>query len=252
MIRPQPGPATPDQDSGKRLRRRLLLWSALPVLLLVGMAAKLLSLGLLANQADTAFKAGDAAAVERAAGGLSLANVIERHKAPFAAGDAEALAGNYPAARLLFEEALAAVPSGSGDECSIRVNLSLAIEKLGDEKQGAEEPSSAASLYAEALAVVDTAPPRCSSGDTAAGSGKTLREAEQRLNSKLVAAAEFEETPGEASQDEASEEQEPLQQSQLEQLEENARQAERERNAGREREDYLNDTDYPAGPDRPW
>ncbi|MDT0194095.1 hypothetical protein Q9R30_01825 [Arthrobacter sp. AB6] len=43
----------------------------------------------------------------------------------------------------------------------------------------------------------------------------------------------------------------PLQ-SQLQQLEDSARQGQRERNSGREREEYLEDTGYAPGPERPW
>lgn len=241
----------PVDTNRRRGRRRLLLWSALPVLLALCMAGKLLSLNLLAGQAVSGFHAGNSAAVDAAANALSLANAVEPHKAPFAAGDGRALAGDYAAAKLLFEDALAAVPRGSTAECIIRVNLSLATEKLGDGKRDIEDPASAASLYAEALAVVEAAPPGCFSGDAAEDSGQRLSQAGDRLNGKLEAAAE----PGEAQegspQDQTSKE-ESAQQSQLEQLEESARQAQRERNAGREREEYLNDTDYSSGPDRPW
>jgi hypothetical protein len=244
--------ARPDHITGRRRRRRLLLlWSAVPVLILLGMAAKLLSLGLLAGQAVEAYAAKDPSAVGAAAGGLGLANIVERHKAPFAAGDAKVLAGEYPAARLLFQEALTGVPLGSADECIIRVNLSLAIERIGDGKLRAEDLSSAAALYAEALDVAEAAPPGCFSG-AAAEWGKQLTEAQGRLNDKLTAAAEPADDAGHAPQEDNAEEQPSPQQSQLEQLEENARQAERERNAGRERDDYLRDTGAVTGSDRPW
>ncbi len=253
MIPSVPAPVA-SEDSRNRLRRRrlLLLWSAVPVLVLLGVAAKFLSLGLLAGQAVEAYAAKDAAAVGAAAEGLNLANVVERHKAPFAAGDAKVLAGDYPAAKILFQEALANLSVGSADDCVIRVNLSLATEMIGDGRMRAEDPSSAAALYAEALGVAEAALPGCFSGANAQDSGKQLTEAERRLNEKLAAAAELAEAPAEASEKDNSGEQPSPQQSQLEQLEENARQAERERNAARERDDYLRDTGGETGPDRPW
>ncbi|MEV7572798.1 hypothetical protein AB0P28_06790 [Pseudarthrobacter sp. NPDC089323] len=244
--------ASGDRRSRLRGRRPLLLWSAVPVLLLLGVAAKFLSLGLLAGQAVDAYAAKDPAAVEAAAEALNLANVVERHKAPFAAGDAKVLAGDNPAAKILFQEALDAVPAGSADDCVIRVNLSLAIEHIGDAKLRAEDPASAAALYAEALDVAVAAPPGCFSGTSAEDAGKQLTEAERRLDEKLAAAAQPAEAPGESQPEDSSEEQASPQQSQLEQLEESARQAERERNAARERDDYLRDTSGDAGPDRPW
>lgn len=231
-------------------RRRLLLWSAMPVLLVLCVAAKLLSLNVLAGRAASAFESGNSAAVEAVASALGVANAVEPHKAPFAAGDGRALAGDYAAARLFFEEALAVVPGGSPDECMVLVNLSLAIEKLGDQKLDTGDPASADSLYTEALGVVAVAPSGCFTGDSSADSGLRLSEAEERLNQKLDAAAATE-APGDSPRQEAPAE-ESAQQSQLEKLEESARQAQRERNAGREREEYLDDTDYGSGTDRPW
>lgn len=247
-----------ERNAGSRpaRRRRLLAWSALPVVLAVCIAVKLLSLGLLGGRAADAFDAADAASVRAAADALQPANLIEPHKAPFAAGDADVLDGNFAAARLRFEEALDLVPparSESAEACVIRVNLVLAIERLGDEKLQAGEPAPAAGLFREALAAAEAAPDRCFSEGQPGGTGDRLAGADARLQQKLSAAGNkpapdagpAEDAPGEDGQ--AS----PLQ-SQLQQLEDSARQGQRERNSGREREEYLSDTEYAPGPERPW
>lgn len=240
-------------------RRRLLAWSAVPVILMLCVAAKLLSLGLLGARAAGAYEANDSASVRAAAEALHVVNLIEPHKAPFAAGDADVLAGDFAAARLRFEEALALVPprqSGSAGACVITVNLVLAIERLGDEKLGAEDPAAAAVLFEEALAAVAAAPDGCLSDVLPAGTGDRLAGAEARLQEKLSDARQVqdqepaqetgpEESPGADSQDSA-------QQRKLEQLEDIARQAQRERNSGREREDYLDGSADSGGPARPW
>jgi hypothetical protein len=232
-------------------RRRLLLWSAVPVLLALCLAVKLLSLGILADQAAAGFVAGNAPAVDAAAAGLGLANVVEPHKAPFAAGDAAGLAGDYGTARILFEQALGLVPTGSGDECLVRVNLVLVTERLGDQRLQAGDPSSAVPLFKQALAIAGQAPEGCLSRDSDAGAGGRLAEARERLEGKISAAGQPADPapgPGEES---------PLdgpgdaQQGQLDQLQDNSRQAQRERNSGREREEYLDSSDGTA-PDRPW
>ena len=112
------------------MRRRLLLVSAVPVLLAVALAVKLLSVGYLGGQAAGAFGNGDQASVASAASGLGIANFVERHKAPFAAGDALVLSGDYAGARTLFEASLTDAPPA--DECKVRVNLVLSIEQLAD------------------------------------------------------------------------------------------------------------------------
>ncbi|UUL75165.1 hypothetical protein NG819_12470 [Pseudarthrobacter sp. Fe7] len=150
-------------------------------------AAKFLSLGVLAGRAAAGFEEGNASAVDAAAGGLGVANVVEPHKAPFAAGDAAALAGDYGTARTLFEQSLTMVPGGSGDECLVRVNLTLVIERLGDQRLQARDPASAASLFKEALTVAGQAPQYCLSADAEAGAAGRLNDAKGRLEGKLGA-----------------------------------------------------------------
>jgi tetratricopeptide (TPR) repeat protein len=220
------------------------------VLLALCLAAKLLSLGVLAGNAAARYAAGDAAGVDAAASGLGMANVVEQHKAPFAAGSAAVLRGDYGAARTDFETALRTLPAGSGDECLIRVNLALAIERLGDEQLQAGDPASAAALYQAALSAAKEAP-GCLSPDAAAGAGGRLGEAAERLEGKLNSAAQ---APGQTPappKDPAPDPSAEARQSQLDQLQDSSRQAERERNSGREREQYLDDANGTA-PERPW
>ncbi|MDQ0923158.1 tetratricopeptide (TPR) repeat protein [Pseudarthrobacter sp. W1I19] len=234
------------------MRRRLLVWSALPALLVLFVAAKLLSLDPLAGHAAKAFEAKDAPAVGMAAEALEAANIVEPHKALFAAGDAQALAGNFGAARLRFEEALELAPEGSRDACVVRLNLVLAIERLGDEKLRLEDSASAATLFTEALEAVGEAPEGCFDAGPAADAGEKLREAEGRLNGKLETAkgsAEDQEGGAEEGGPDEPKAESPGQ-DQLQQLQESARESQRERNNGQERSDYLEDTG--PGVDRPW
>jgi tetratricopeptide (TPR) repeat protein len=237
--------------NAKAHRRRLLLWSALPVLLVLLLAAKLLSLGVLADRAASGFAAGNASAVDAAAHGLGVANLVEPHKAPFAAGDAAVLAGDYGTARQLFDQALGMVPAGSGDECLVRVNLVLVIERLGDLRLQAGDPSSALPLFREALATAGQAPEACLSPDAEAGADRRLAEARERLEEKLGAAGRPAGPEDGAGEESPENEPAEMQQSQLDQLQDNSRQAQRERNSGREREEYL-DNDNGTVPDRPW
>jgi hypothetical protein len=238
----------------RRRRRLLLLWSGVPVLVVLCLCAKLLSLGVLAGQATAGFAAGDEAAVGHAAAGLRAANVIERHKAPFAEGDARVLAGDFEAARQLFEEALA-LP-GPDDECLIRVNLVLSIERLGDARLAAKDPTAAGRLFAEGLAVADGAPEGCLAAAQPAGhdAKEKLDQAETRLRQKSAEAAAGQ---GTAPQPEGSNGQSPAgadpgRQARLEELRDSGRNSQLERNNGQERDEYLRDDDYGTGPDKPW
>ncbi|QHK22196.1 hypothetical protein GU243_05760 [Pseudarthrobacter psychrotolerans] len=240
-------------------RRRLLWWSALPALLVLCLSGKLLSVGILGDTAARSFSAGDSISVADAAAGLRIANYIEPHKAPFAEGDGLFLAGDFAAARQRFEEALSL--AGTVDECVVRVNLALTIERLGDAQAKAKDPTAAARLFTEGVAVVEAAPEGCfdagggagEEADPENGAGETLKQAAERLQQKADAAAADNTTtqpsqqPG---QDKAPAD--PGQQSQLEQLKDSAKEAQSERNSGQERDDYLRDDDFGPGVDRPW
>ncbi|WP_258061945.1 hypothetical protein [Arthrobacter sp. ZGTC412] len=239
--------------TGRLRKRRLLLWSALPVMLVLCVAAKLLSLGPIAEHAARAFAANDAAAVGIASEGLQLGNILERHKAPFAAGDALVLSGDTAAARSKFEEALDLAPANSADACIIRLNLVLAIERLGDGKLRSQDPAAAAITFTEALDMAAAAPDGCFPAGAGAEAGGKFTQAEERLRDKLEGAGagagqeERQQEPGEEEQ-----QADAPNETQLEELAESARESQRERNNGREREEYLGDSEYAPGPDRPW
>lgn len=237
-----------------RRRRRLLLWSALPVLLALLLAAKLLSVAWFSGQAGAAFARADAPAVDTAASVLGFANFLEPHKAPFAAGDALALRGDYAGARTAFEAALAGAPPA--DECRVRANLALSIERLGD--AGPAGPDHGVRLLEEALAVVTAAPEGCfgaNSADPEAGASlqgtrQRLAEGIERLRNQPDAGGGTGTASGTAEQGSPGPA-DPMQ-TQLEQLRESGKSAQLERNHGQEREEYLNGSN--AGPltDRPW
>ncbi|MFF1383120.1 hypothetical protein ACFVWT_06135 [Arthrobacter sp. NPDC058288] len=248
----------PSPDLGKRRRRRLLLGSAAPALIAVALAVKLLSVGYLGGEAAGSFGRGDQAAVASAASGLGVANIVERHKAPFAAADALVLGGDYAGARALFEAALAdATP---GDECKVRVNLVLSIERLADNAaESGGSDAEAGRLYGDGLAAVKAAPPGCFSpegSDAAAngadGEGDRLREAAQRLQGKADKLGDARSGAEPRSGEKQPEPDPEPQQSQLDKLGESAKSAQRERNGGMQRDEYLRNTDTGSGTDKPW
>ena len=238
-------------DGTNRLRRRrnLLLWSAVPVLLVILTAAKIFSLGALGNAAADGFDRGDSAAVASAASGLAIANIFEPHKALFAAGDALVLEHDYAGARGKFAEALAAAPAS--DACRIRVNLVLTIEALGDSALEAGDSIDAARFYAEGLAAIKEAPPECfPESPSAQGSeSEKLGRADARLTEKSGQGSQKQPEQGDGGEAEP-EPSEEARQSQLQKLEQSGKSAQQERNTGRQRDEYL-DSDG-AGTDRPW
>ncbi|ABM08832.1 hypothetical protein [Paenarthrobacter aurescens] len=231
--------------NARRRRNRLALWSAPPALLALAVAAKLLSVGVLGASAEESFTSGEPEGVASAASWLKLANVLEPHKALFASGDAHVVAGHFAAAR---EDFASALQAGAGtDECKVRVNLVLSIEKLGDT---ASDRDAAARLFKEALAAAKAAPPECHTEGpaNAAGEGSKLHSAADRLAGKIAADESRTDDPSTPNQETSP----APKQEQLQQLEENAQQAHRERSEGQERGEYLRGPDTSPGVDRPW
>jgi tetratricopeptide (TPR) repeat protein len=163
-----------------RFRKRLIVWSLPFVVLLALVATKLLTMVALGDGAVRAYSSGNVTGTEDAANRLGFLNYIERHKAPFARGDARVLAGDYDGARTAFEEALAVAPKDSRESCQIRVNLALSLEKLGQAAQNAGHADEAKQYFDRVQQVVNEAPPGCFEGDAQDEEGQQLRDAQQR------------------------------------------------------------------------
>jgi hypothetical protein len=163
-----------------RLRKRLVLWSLPFVVILALVATKLLTMVALGDAALRAYTAGNVTGTEDAGKRLEFLNLIEPHKAPFARGDARALAGDYDGARAAFEESLALAPPESREACQIRVNLALSLEKLGQAAQNAGHGDQAKTYFDRVQQVVSGAPPGCFEGDAQNDEGQQLRDAQQR------------------------------------------------------------------------
>ncbi len=182
-----PAPGRGESEAARlarlRLRRRLVLWSLPAVVVLLLLAVKLCSVVVLGEQARTAFTAGDATGVEDAAGRLGVANVVEPFKAPFALGDARALAGDLDGARSAFEVALGLAPRDGIEACQIRVNLVLTLEQLGDAAKASSGLPAAKTYYDRVQAVVAEAPPGCFQ-PPGGGTGQELADAGSRAQQK--------------------------------------------------------------------
>ncbi len=165
------------------LRRKLVVWSLPVVLVLLLVALKLLSMVAFGDRARSSYDAGEVTGVEQAAVRLGFLNVIERHKAPFAHGDARVLAGDFGGARGAFEEALDIAPRDDVEACQIRVNLVLSLEKLGDAAKTASGLGGAKPYYDRMQVVVADAPQGCFQ-PAAGDAGQQLGDARGRAEEK--------------------------------------------------------------------
>jgi hypothetical protein len=188
----RPGESNPETTPGEpasarrvrlELRRKLVVWSLPAVLVLLLVALKLLSMVAFGDRARSSYDAGEVTAVEQAAVRLGFLNVIERHKAPFAHGDARVLAGDFGGARGAFEEALDIAPRDAVEGCQIRVNLVLSLEKLGDAAKTASGLDGAKPYYDRMQVVVADAPQGCFQ-PPAGDAGQQLGDARGRAEEK--------------------------------------------------------------------
>ncbi|UUW89830.1 hypothetical protein ABFU82_14120 [Nocardioides sp. WV_118_6] len=165
-----------------RLRRVLLLAGLLPALLVAAYAVKV-GLMLHDNAAGRdAFVRGDTDGAAAEFAGTRSLNLFEPWIAPFDEGASWHAEGNYPSAVAAYLAALEHVPRR--EECTVRINLALAYEAIGDEAQQAGATSRAAEAW---QAGIDTlAEGKC---PTDAGGGEEQQSdagaVDERLRGKL-------------------------------------------------------------------
>ncbi|WP_234815138.1 hypothetical protein [Mycolicibacterium duvalii] len=146
-----------------RLRRRLVLGSALPALVVVVVAAKLISVVLAGGSAQRDFAAGRADAMAADVAVLQVLDLVEPNTTAFAAGSLAVLEQRLDAADQHFSEALAGLQHP--ESCAVRINLTLVRERRGDIDAWEARRDAARARYESALAVIGAAPPQCFAGN---------------------------------------------------------------------------------------
>lgn len=168
------------------MRRRLLAFSA-PVLLIALIAAvKMISVVVAGSSAATNYGQRDTDSLGRDVSTLSALNVVERAKAPFAAGTLAVLQGRLDDADARFAEALSL--TAAEQRCPVLVNLELVRERQGDVDGWEGRPDAARERYRSALAVVQSAPGGCFENNTDADPERRAvrNDAAPRLEAKLA------------------------------------------------------------------
>ncbi len=214
----------------RRSVRRWVLLGSLPVVLVaLVLVVKLLGMYAFAYQAIGAHVAGDAGGTVRAAQQQEWLNLFDPYKAPYNTGVGLASADALPEARAKFEEALALVHGI--EECAVRLNLSLTVERMGDAARDAGDAEGAGRLWVEALAVLIDAPEECrsesadqSSPDPDRSLGEEIDETSERLQDKQGSGRPDRDEAGDRQQDRPTPGQD-----QIDQLEDRLQQGEQER-----------------------
>lgn len=171
--------------SRKVLRRRLIVFSILPAVLLVGIAVKLITMVVYGSSARSDYLAYNSYGLADDVRTLKSLNVIDSYKPYFADGDRYVLEGKLAEAESEFKKSLSLVSQARS--CPVRINLEVVLETLGDLKNADKHRDEAKSLWTEALKVTQEAPGGCFDTTTEPDEErrKHLNETEQRLQDKL-------------------------------------------------------------------
>lgn len=145
------------------LRRRLLIYSAPVVFVVLILVVKLVSVVVAGNAAVTHFSESDVTALSDDAATLQTLNIIEPAKAHFAAGTSAVLRNRLDEADREFSRALAS--TDHDESCDVRVNLELVRESRGDAAAAMFEAQKAVDHYLGAKQVVEGAPAGCFDAD---------------------------------------------------------------------------------------
>lgn len=172
---------------------RLLAWSAPVVVIMVVVAAYLLTTSLVAQAGVREFNAESYRGAESRFAFLTNVNVVETWKAHYDVGTARYANGEAFPASLALERALELVPKGADrrgfEECLVATNLSLAYEGLGDGYLATGDKAMATSYYEKAIATNDGCTP--ADNDPENENDKQLRQdasdAQERQQGKLDA-----------------------------------------------------------------
>ena len=169
----------------KVLRRRLVLLSILPALVLLAIGAKLVTMVAYGSAATSDYLDFDSRGLADDVRMLKSVNVIDSYKAYFADGDRYVLDGKLGDAQAEFTTSLSLVDPE--DSCPVRINLEVVLETQGDLKSANAHRDEAKPLWQEALKTVQEAPVGCFDTKTEPDEAvrKHLNETEQRLLDKL-------------------------------------------------------------------
>ena len=170
-----------------RFRRRLLLYSAPVVAVLLLAAVAALAVVHVSRSAVDAFDNHDIDALRADVDQLRSFGVIDEGAVVFAEGDLRVLEGRLADAEERFAESLQSTDAAAS--CPVRVNLELARETLGDLAVGSGRIDDADHLYDSAIKIVTEAPAGCfaENSDPNADRRAVRADAQARLQRKLAA-----------------------------------------------------------------
>lgn len=181
-VAPSVPPPDPAAETRARLRRWLYLAGLVPLALALAFGLKVVVMGHHDQAGQRAWSVDDPAAAMEQWTGNRFLNVLQPWIAPFDTGNAAYGMKDWDRAIGDYRDALDKAPRK--EQCTVRINLSLTQEAVGDEAAEGGDLGAARSAWSDALATLNAG--RC---PTHSGRGKHQSEQaesqRQRLEQKL-------------------------------------------------------------------
>ncbi|MBF4458034.1 hypothetical protein [Pseudoclavibacter sp. VKM Ac-2867] len=233
-----PRSALPDAARAVKRRRRFIVFSIPFALLAAAFATKLISMSVIADRTVALYSEADYEGSMNSAQQQKFVNILEGWKAPYNTGTSMLQLGLLDEARSELETALPMAEPPQ--QCPIRANLAITIERLGDARLAADDTAGAVALWQEALAVVDARDPSCASTEFEPPTAESTERIQQKLQEQSEAQepSEGEEPPESTQSPEMTELEEKLEQNQQDRQDE----------LDQERGETEGDSSY----DKPW
>lgn len=235
-----------------RRRRRMILATILPAIVLVVLAIRFLTLPVFIGQAQDAHGGDDGPGMVKAADRLHPLNIVERWRAPFVEGTGKSIDGDLEGGRADLETALDRTKNPQ-DDCTVRTNLVITISQQADAAKEAGDEDKEKSLAEEALKLIEEGPEGCLDGSDDGNGGEAGRK-QQEQKDKLEEQTgrpqpeEPQEPEDKGDDGEDEEKKDPKQK----ELEERNQQGQRQSETDRREEEGEEKGSSGAGVDKPW
>ncbi|SMC64616.1 hypothetical protein [Janibacter indicus] len=237
-----------------RRRRRMILATILPAIVLVVLAIRFLTLPVFIGQAQDAHGGDDGPGMVKAADRLHPLNIVERWRAPFVEGTGKSIDGDLEGGRADLETALDRTKNPQ-DDCTVRTNLVITISQQADAAKEAGDEDEEKSLAEEALKLIEEGPEGCLDGSDDGNGGEAGRkqqEQKDKLEEQTGRSQPEEPQEPEDKGDDGEGEDEEKKDPKQKELEERNQQGQRQSETDRREEEGEEKGSSGAGVDKPW
>ena len=162
-----------------RRRRRLVIATILPAVILIVLSVRFLTLPVNMGTAQEAHGGDDGPGMVSAGEKLGILNIVERWRAPFVEGTGKSVSGDLAGGRADLEEALTRTGSPE-DDCTVRTNLVITISQQADEAKKAGDADAEKKLAEEGLKVIEEGPEGCLDGSNDGNGGDAGRKQQEQ------------------------------------------------------------------------